>query len=202
MIRFMGVRIALTLVSVACPVMRLPAQGITPDQQAAAAVLPLPQTMRSGAAVMTIAADGTLRPLRTGTNGMICLADSPGDSLFDVRCYHRSFMPLVTRRRVLARSGMTDSAVTRRIDAEVHDAVLKLPAGPAAGYRMLGPIAGYDPVTNTPTKAIDRWQSLHIPYATATDMGVSEESAGIEPYAMASGTWWAHVMIMERPLRY
>ena len=67
---------------------------------------------------------------------------------------------------------------------------------------MLGPIHGYDAATNTTTDAIDRWQSLHILYATAADLGVAEESVGIEPYAMASGTWWAHVMILEHPLRY
>ncbi len=193
--------VALTLIITLCPVTRLLAQGTTPDQQAAA-VLPLPATMRSEAAVMTIARDGTLRPLRAGTNGMICLADTPADSLFDVRCYHQSFMPLVTRRRVLARSGMADADVTRQIDAEVRDGTLKLPAGPTAGYRMLGPIAGYDAATNTATEAIDRWQSLHAPYASAAEMGVSEEPNGIEPYAMASGSWWAHVMIMEHPLRY
>ena len=180
----------------------LTAQDVTPQQLEAAAVLPLPQSMRSEAAVMAIARDGTLRPLRAGTSAMVCLADAPGDSLFDVRCYHQSFMPLVTRRRVLARSGMTDSAVTQRIDAEVHAGTLQLPPGPTAGYRMLGPIAGYDAGTNTATEAIDRWQSFHFPYATATEMGVTEVSSGIEPFAMASGTWWAHVMIMEKPLRY
>ncbi|MDZ4864223.1 MAG: hypothetical protein SGJ01_12480 [Gemmatimonadota bacterium] len=202
MIRLARFCVALTLVMVACPGVRLLAQGITPEQQAAAAVLPLPATMRSGAAVMTIARDGTLRPLRAGTNGMICLADTPADSLFDVRCYHQSFMPLVTRRRVLARLGMADADVTRQIDTEVRDGTLKLPASPTAGYRILGPIGGYDAVTNTATDAIDRWQSLHIPYATAAELGVSEESVGIEPYAMASGSWWAHVMILELPLRY
>lgn len=194
--------VALTLAITPSLVTRLLAQGLTPEQQVAAAVLPLPQAMRSGAAVMTISRDGSLRPLRAGTNGMICLTDTPADSLFDVRCYHQSFMPLVTRRRVLARSGVADADVTRQIDAEVREGALKLPAGPTAGYRMLGPIQGYDAATNTTTDAIDRWQSLHIPYATAADMGVSEESVGIEPYAMASGTWWAHVMILERPLRY
>ncbi len=202
MIRLARCSVALMLVIIACPVMRLLAQGITPEQLTAAAVLPLPLPLRSGAAVMTIAEDGTLRPLRAGTNGMICLADTPADSLFDVRCYHQSFMTLVTRRRVLARSRMADADVTRQIDAEVREGALKLPAGPTAGYRMLGPIHGYDAATNTTTDAIDRWQSLHIPYATAADMGVTEESVGIEPYAMASGTWWAHVMILERPLRY
>ena len=202
MIRLAKLRVALALAIVACPVVRLLAQGITPEQLAAAAVLPLPATMRSGAAVMTIARDGTLRPLRAGTNGMICLADAPADSLFDVRCYHQSFMPLVTRRRVLARLGRADAEVTRQIDTEVRDGTLTLPPGPTAGYRMLGPIAGYEAGTNTATDAIDRWQSLHIPYATAAELGVSEESVGIEPFVMASGSWWAHVMILELPLRY
>ena len=202
MIRLARFCVALTLVIIACPGVRLLAQGITPEQLAAAAVLPLPATMRSGAAVMTIARDGTLRPLRAGTNGMICLADTPADSLFDVRCYHQSFMPLVTRRRVLARLGTADAEVTRQIDTEVRDGTLKLPAGPTAGYRMLGPIRGFDASTTTADTAIDRWQSVHMPYATAESVGLSEAEGGTEPYMMSAGTWWAHVMIMEHPLRY
>ena len=197
-------QLSFLLLSALCllPAHALGAQRVTPEQQRAAAVLPLPEPLRAGAAVMTIAPDGTLQPLRKGTNGMICLTDTPADSLFDVRCYHESFMPLVNRRRVLVRSGLSDSAATGRLDAEVGQGSLRLPAGPTAGYRMLGPIAGYDPVHNRTTDLIDRWQSIHMPYATAAAMGVSEVANGIEPYAMSSGTWWAHVMIMQRPLRY
>lgn len=36
----------------------------------------------------------------------------------------------------------------------------------------------------------------------AASMGLSTTEDGIHPYVMASGTYWAHVMIMQRPLRY
>jgi hypothetical protein len=49
---------------------------------------------------------------------------------------------------------------------------------------------------------IDAWQSIHMPYRTAASMGLSTTEDGIHPYVMASGTYWAHVMIMQRALRY
>ena len=55
---------------------------------------------------------------------------------------------------------------------------------------------------STPTTGrLARWQSLHVPFATARAMGLPEESEisdamrPLMPYVMASGTWWSHVMI-------
>jgi len=175
----------------------------TAAQQIAAAILPLPKGLRAEAAVVLLGRDGTPEALRPGTNGMICLADTPGDTLFDVRCYHRSFMPLIYRRRQLARQGMADAAAVAQLDREVQTgALLSRPWQPTAGYRMLGPISGFDFQAGTADDRIDRWQSLHLPYATATQLGVTETEDGIQPFMMASGTYWAHLMIMERPLRY
>jgi hypothetical protein len=178
------------------------AQAPAPSAQIAAAVLPLPPALRAGAGVVRVDHQGQPHELRRSANGMVCLADTPGDSVFDVRCYQRTFVPFIYRAWRLAASGVPDSIIDRRIDAEVRSGKLKLPAGATAGYRMLGPIAGYDPRTNTVTDTIDAWQSIHLPYRTAAAIGLPTQEDGTHPYVMASGTYWSHVMILERPSRY
>ena len=183
-------------------VARLPAQAAHPPRQLAAAVLPLPAQLREGAGVVSIDRGGLPRVWREGTNGMVCLADAPGDAVFDVRCYHASFVPLIYRLRQLAASGVTDSALEQAIDVEIRTGKLRIAQTPTAGYRMLGPIAGFDSVRVAVSDTVDAWQSVHFPYRTAAAMGLSTSEDGIHPYVMASGTFWAHVMIMQRPLRY
>ena len=178
------------------------AQTPTRAQQITAAVLPLPPPLRAGAAVVRLDARGRPEEWRAGQNGMVCLADQPGDSLFDVRCYHASFIPLLYRARQLVAAGTPDSLVTTTMDREIHRGRLHLPDGPTAGYRMLGPISGLDWATGTASDTIDVWQSIHFPYRRAEQLGLPTEEDGIRPYVMSSGSWWSHVMIMERVLRY
>ncbi len=138
--------------------------------------------------------------LREGTNNMICNGDRPRDDVFDVRCYERTFMSVIDRRRELAGPGALSTA-DAKFESEIKDGRLKLPAYPTAGYRMLGPIGAYDPSSRTWTAAIDRWQSVHFPYQTAADIGLPTGREGTTPYVMASGTWWSHVMIQHTPPR-
>lgn len=195
--------VGMLALALACAAPLLSAQEPAPTPQVTSAVLPLPPSLRDGAAVVQLGADGVPRTLRPGSNGMICLADAPGDTLFDVRCYHRDFMPAIYRRRALRFEGLDDSAAVVQMDREIREGrLIPRPWSASAGYRMLGPLADYDPAGNTAGDRIDRWQSLHLPYATAEQLGVSETEDGIQPYLMSAGTWWAHVMIMERPLRY
>jgi hypothetical protein len=181
---------------------RLPAQAFHPARQLAAAVLPLPAELRGGAGVVRLDRRGQPEIWRESTNGMVCLADAPGDAVFDVRCYHASFVPLIYRLRQLAASGVPDSALEQAVDVEIRTGKLRIAQTPTAGYRMLGPIAGFDSVRVAVSDTVDAWQSVHFPYRTAAAMGLSTSEDGIHPYVMASGTFWAHVMIMQRPLRY
>jgi hypothetical protein len=178
------------------------AQVPTRAQQVAAAVLPLPAVLRAGAGVVRLDSRGHPEEWRASRNGMVCLADQPGDSLFDVRCYQASFIPLVYRARQLAAAGTPDSLFDATMDREIHGGELRIPDGPTAGYRMLGPISGFDWATNAAGDTIDAWQSIHFPYRTAGQLGLPTQEDGIHPFVMSSGTWWSHVMIMERPLRY
>jgi hypothetical protein len=66
---------------------------------------------------------------------------------------------------------------------------------------VLGPIAAYDPGTHTAGPAIRKWQSIHFPYRTAAELGLPTDSENAMPFVMASGTWWAHVMITHPPPR-
>jgi hypothetical protein len=197
-----GASVAIVLSGLASLSSPAPAQTPAPSAQIAAAVLPLPVALRAAAGVVRLDQQGRPHELRPSANGMVCLADTPGDSVFDVRCYQRSFVPFVYRGRQLAASGVPDSMIDRRIDAEVRSGKLKLPTGATAGYRMLGPIVGYDSSANTVSDTIDAWQSIHLPYRTAAAIGLPTREDGTHPYVMASGTYWSHVMILERPSRY
>jgi hypothetical protein len=102
----------------------------------------------------------------------------------------------------LVAQGVADSALEGTIDAEIRSGKLPITKAPTAGYRIYGPVTGYDPARNAVSDRIDAWQSIHMPYRTAASMGLSTTEDGIHPYVMASGTYWAHVMIMQLPLRY
>ncbi|MEP6689059.1 MAG: hypothetical protein ABJC36_11995 [Gemmatimonadales bacterium] len=178
------------------------AQGPHGSRAMAAAVLPLPDELRGGAGVVTLDQTGQPQVWRASVNGMVCLADPPGDAIFDVRCYHASFIPLLYRIRQLAARGVADSVLDRTLDDEIRSGKLRIARTPTAGYRMLGPVAGFDSMRVAVSDTIDAWQSVHIPYRTAAAMGLSTTEDGIHPYVMSSGTFWSHVMIMQRPLRY
>jgi|SRR6267378_245818 len=188
----------------------LPTLGQKPEvppasQQIAAAVLPLPKALRAQATVVGYAPDFGLITLRAGTNGMVCTATRPGDQNFDVRCYQESFMPIVLRLRELHGQGLPQKEVYRVVDSEIQSKKLPLPASPAAGYRMLGPISAYSVATNSVGLEIESWQSIHFPYKTAAEIGLPEEGKVPRtfPYVMTSGTVWSHVMIEHenRPCR-
>jgi len=106
----------------------------------------------------------SLMTLRKGFERMVCTASRPGDTDFDVRCYHESFIAVVRRLRELHSQGVNDDEIDRIIDAEIKAKKVPVPDHPTAGYRMLGPISAYQPATNTANKEIRSWQSVHFPY--------------------------------------
>ena len=162
----------------------------------AAAVLPLPPALRAGATVVRL--DDAMKPelLRKGTNGMVCIADRPNDDMFDLRCYRDFFIPVVYRAFQLGYR-----VAGPKVGEEVKAGKLELSRDPTAGYRCLGPAAGYDAVRNEMDSRIECWQSLHFPFRTASETGFPDEADMPEsqrrsmPYVMGSGTYWSHVMI-------
>jgi len=167
----------------------------------AAAVLPLPENLRNGSAIVRLNSASVSESLRSGTNGMVCIADRPGDDSFDVRCYHKDFISVVYRSFQLDSEGVRGAKLYDRIEAEIKAGTLKLPGQPTAGYRCLGPASGYDASTNAVSKEIRCWQSIHFPFRTAHEMGLMDEKEIPDnmrakmPYVMSSGRFWSHVMI-------
>jgi hypothetical protein len=172
------------------------ASGQSRDRTIAAAVLPLPAALRDGAAVVRIDAAGQPEALRNGTNGMVCIADKPGDALFDVRCYRESFIHVVYRTFQLGAN-----VSSPKVGAEIEAGTLKLSKEPTAGFRCLGPTGSYDPATHSVTGEGRCWESVHFPFRTAREVGFPDMSEVPEslrrtvPYVMGSGTYWSHVMI-------
>lgn len=178
----------------------LAAQAAPSSQTVAASVLPLPEALRAGAGVRVVDPSG-VSILRPSTNGLMCTADRPGDDQFDVRCYHVEWLAVMDYVRLLRRQGVHDSTLASRLKDAEREGTIRFPDSPTAGYRMLGPISAFDATTTTAGDAIDKWQSVHFPFRTATELGLPITPEGVMPYVMASGTWWSHVMIVHRPLR-
>lgn len=190
----------LVLLSALGEVGTLAAQAGPSSHALAASVLPLPEALRAGAGVRVVAPSG-VSILRPSTNGLMCTADRPGDDVFDVRCYHVDWLTVMDYVRVLRQQGVHDSVLDARLTEVEQQGVIRFPDSPTAGYRMLGPISAFDATTTSAGDAINKWQSVHFPFRTATELGLPITAEGVMPYVMASGTWWSHVMIVHRPVR-
>ena len=201
--RNVGARISAALLGSLLALSPLCAAADAPAAAAeiATATVPLPALMKDGAAVVRLDAAGKPEPLRPGSNGMVCIADLPGDADFDVRCYNKDFIAVVYRSFQLRRQVGTHGGVSATIEAEIKAGKIKLPEQPTAGYRCLGPASAYDATTNTTKPPIRCWQSIHFPYRTAAELGLLDESQVTEaqksllPYVMSGGRYWSHVMI-------
>src|SRR4249919_2714227 len=171
----------------------LPVLAFAQNDPTAGAVLPLPVQLRAGATVVRLNAAKEPEVLRSGTNGMVCIADDPNDDEFDVRCYRDTFIPVVYRGFQIGGGA--------KVGAEIQAGKFKLSKEPTACYRCLGPAAAYDAAHNAIDARIECWQSLHFPFRTAAEVGfpdvadVPERQQQYTPYVMASGTYWSHVMI-------
>jgi len=164
--------------------------------QIAAAVLPLPDSMRAGAEVLGYkTAGGPLVQLRAGTNEMICLTDDPDIEGYAAHCYHKSLAAFMARGRELRAAGITQkSAVDSARMAEIEAGTITMPAGGAALYSLYADSLNFDPVTSRP-KGARTLISFYIPYATEASTGISLQPALDRPWLMYPGKPWAHLMI-------
>jgi len=172
------------------------AQVQSPAWQIAAAVLPLPDSMRAGAEVLGYkAAGGPLVQLRAGTNDMICLTDDPTIEGYAANCYHKSLAAFMLRGRELRAAGITKkSAVDSARLAEINAGTITMPAKAAALYSLYADSLNFDPETGRP-KGARTLISLYIPYATEESTGISLQPAMDRPWLMYPGKPWAHLMI-------
>ena len=169
----------------------------TPDQQMAAAVLPLPEAMRAGATVLGYREAGRLVELRKGTNGMICLADEPGDERFHVACYADTMEPFMARGRALRAAGVSAGQVDSVRFREVRAGKLPVPKSAAALWSLSGQGANWDRAAGTVTGARPLYV-IYVPFATEASTGIPATPAQGTPWLMHPGTPKAHIMFVPR----
>jgi hypothetical protein len=169
----------------------------TPDQQIAAAVLPLPETMRSGATVLGYRAAGRLEELRKRDNGMICLADDPASPAFHVACYHHSLEPFMARGRELRAAGVKDDQVDSVRFREIAAGTLAMTKGPASLYSLFGAAGSWDPASGA-VKEVRSLFVVYIPFATEASTGLPATATEGAPWIMYPGTAKAHIMFIPR----
>lgn len=166
--------------------------GKTVEWLVETAVLAAPASLRAGAEVRGWTAEDRLVPLREGSNGLICLADRPGDGELGVACYHDSLEPFMERGRELRRAGLEGMERQEARWREIEAGEIAMPAA-AMVYNLGHDSEDIDPATFDPTAA----HRLHVIYMT----GATGESTGITtqpgdgPWLMFPGTPSAHVMI-------
>ena len=71
----------------------------TVEQQIAASVQALPKDLQDGATVMGYRSANKLETIRSGKNGMTCLALFVVEPNFHVACYHNGMEPFMSRGR-------------------------------------------------------------------------------------------------------
>ena len=162
-----------------------------PSEQIAAAVTPLPEELRSGAAVLGYKVAGALVPLREGRNDMICLAPEPSAKAFHSACYHKAMEPFMARGRSLRASGVKGAQVDTARFAEVKSGKLKMPAQPSMLYQIFG--GTFDEATGKVTGG--SWLYVtYMPFATTASTGLTSKPSEKSPWLMFPGTPKAHIM--------
>ena len=162
--------------------------------QIAAAVLPLPDSMRAGAAVLGYQG-GKLVRLRAGSNEMICLADNPAQKGFESSCYHKALEPFMARGRALRAAGVKDRhAIDSLRLADIRAGRFHMPKGPAMLASLFAESDSFDPSAGRPEKS-SMLHVIYLPYATEMSSGISAAPAKDRPWLMYGGKPWAHVML-------
>lgn len=166
------------------------------DQQIDAAVKAAPAPMRDAATVLGYDDELELTTLREAEGTLICLADDPREEGFHVACYHEGLDPFMKRGRELREQGHTGTAVDSIRRAEIEAGTLEMPERPMALYNLSGPDDAYDAEADSVRDA----SALHViytPYATKESMGLPTQPQETQPWLMAPGKPWAHVMIAQ-----
>ncbi len=163
-----------------------------PEAQIAAAVLAAPADLREGAAVLGYNQQGELVRLREGKNELICVANDPNKTSFNVACYHRELEPYMARGRELVAQKVTGQKRNEIRWKEIAEGKLSMPREPRTLYVLSG--TSFDHSTGTVTDPYRRWV-IYVPYATPESTGLSTTASESAPWLMFPGTAGAHIMI-------
>jgi hypothetical protein len=201
-------RSTIILVIVLCGCAAQPAVAQT-DSEVRAALAPLPADLRVGAGVFLEVSEGQFERVRDSKNGTSCLrriGQTDGVRVgFDARCYSDLFWPAIFHRWSLDGHSNDRPDLNSEMHREIESGRITLPDFPTAGYRIMGLLSDFDMESGEPGPRMNKWQSIHFPFFTAKELGLTEleeevrpGEPGLMPYVMASGTWWSHVMIVHR----
>lgn len=165
--------------------------------QLAGALAAAPDSMRAAATVIGWSTDGRTAVLRKGTNGLVCLADEPGDARFGSACYHESLEPFMARGRELKAQKKTRAEIDSIRLADIKAKRYAFPAMPTVVYNLAGSADSVG-VDGAPRDA-QRWYVVYTPYGTPETTGLSllPDGSG-RPWLMYPGKPWAHAMITPR----
>lgn len=182
---------------VAVAAVATPRSAVSQDRsdawQIAAAVLPLPDSMRAAAGVMGFHS-GKLVQLRPATNGMTCLADNPAQKGFQASCYHRSLEAFMARGRALRAAGVTDRhAIDSARLRDIRARRIVMPRG-AMLASVFAEADSVDPAADS-LPGMTGLDVIYMPYATRASTGIPEVPSGKRPWIMHPGKPWAHVML-------
>jgi hypothetical protein len=164
------------------------------DRQIAAALSPLPASLRSSATVLGYTPAGKLVTLRKGSGDMICLADDPHQTQFHVACYHRSLEPFMARGRELRAQKKSHAAIDSMRLADVKAGRFAMPSKPAALYQYFAPRDSVDAAARVINGASYLYV-VYIPYLTPETGGLTANPLEGGPWIMYPGKPWAHIMI-------
>jgi hypothetical protein len=166
----------------------------TVEQQIAAAVLPMPKSLRDSATVMGYRSPGKLEIIRKGSNGMTCLALFAVEKEFHAACYQNGMEPFMARGRELRAQGVKTTAGVDSIRfKEVKAGKLKMPKQ-AMMYQIFGTDSSWDRATNKVTGA-QELLVLYMPFATSATSGLPTTPSATGPWIMFPGTPKAHMML-------
>lgn len=187
----------LLLLLTACGRAESAAAQMSPADQIARAVLAAPESLRADATVLGYGGEpregDPLTLLRQGTNGIVCLADDPGDERFSVACYHESMDPFMAMGRRMTADGEDRAAVLDARRAAIEAGEMQ---PPAAALWVLSAESDVDPAVG-PGDDARRRSVLYMPYAKAEELGLPTQPDGDGPWLMLPGQPWAHVMISQ-----
>jgi hypothetical protein len=159
----------------------------------AGAVAAAPDSMRAGATVLAVE-NGRTTVLRKGNNGLVCVADEPGNDRFQTACYAEALEPFMARGRELHFQKKTRAEIDSIRLADIKAKRYAFPSTPSALYNLAGPADSLD-VDGVPVHPT-RWYVVYVPYATPQSTGLSLMPDGTgRPWLMYPGKPWAHIMI-------
>ncbi len=169
------------------------------EVQLKTAVLAAPEELRAAATIYGFNKEGIMVVLRQGSNDVICLADDPKVTGFNVACYHKDLEPFMKRGRELKTEGKKGKEVEYLRTKEIDEGKILMPKNPTTLYVLTAPEENYNSETGEVSNTYLRYV-IYTPYATSESTGLplKPHVAGM-PWIMDPGKPHAHIMISPAP---